>query len=423
MKNRKMFLVAAICLSLLFLLFSAPYQAEALQSKKPVKVGFMYAMTGMFAPMGKDVVNGIKEWLEVINNEAGGISGHPIEYVMADTQSDATKATLAVKKLINIEKVHLIAGCNSTGVALSVAPVCEENGIPLVTATASEVFEYKLKPKWSFRGAMTAWEQVDWGLALVKKFDPKNEKIAVLYQAGAWGKSLYDMANYYAPKRGLKIVAYEKFDPRGHEFGAQISKLIASNPDVMVVYCAGMAGPLAMKQMREMGMNKIIISNSGLNMKAVREAFKDTFSIPPSVYASGTKADVWKQLPKNSEEYKLIAPIAGRYEKKYGHPYGWFQHMGVNGMYIIKDALERAFRENHDLLDCDLERIRSEIRDKIETTQNLNIGAGIITMSQTDHCGQLPGSSLATYHWEKGKLIYDPHLSDIVNLAAPPRPE
>ncbi len=415
MKHRKM-LVGLICICVLFVSASTiPAQVKP----KPIKIGFMYDLTGIYSAMGVDTQNTVKVGVELLNKE-GGIKGHPIEYVTYDGESNATKAALTAKKLIELEKVHVVQGCNGTGVALAVGPVCEQNKVPFITATASEVFENTLKPYWSFRVTWRGWEMVDLGLGMIKRLDPNAKKIAILYQGAAFGKQLYENAEYFAPERGFKIVAAEKYDPTGTEFGAQISKIMAAQPDAVAVYCADMAGPLAMKQMREMGMNKIIVSNGAINLKAIRAAFNSTFSIPPYVYMAGNKADVWWQLPKESVEYKIIEPIAMVYERTFKDRYGAVQHLPMGGLLILKDAIGRALSEDPNLFDRDLQAIRTVIRDKVETTKNLNVAGGIFTMTPKDHCGVIPGTPFAPCHWENGNLIYDSKLSDIRPLPAPP---
>jgi len=403
---------------ILLLSTSVPSQVKS----KPIKIGYLFDLTGVFSAMGMDTQNTAKIMVEMIN-KSGGIKGHPIEFVSYDGESNATKATLAVKRLIEVENVHVVQGCNGTGVALAVGPVCETSKVPFVTASASEVFENTLKPRWSYRVTWKGWEQVDVGLGMCKKFDPKNQNIAILYQGAAFGKALYEMAMDYAPKRGLKIVAAEKYDPAGTDFGPQISKLMVANPDVVIVYCADMAGALAMKQMREMGMNKPIVTNGAVVVKAVREAFKNVFSMPPYVYVTGSKADVWWQLPKDSQDYKIIAPVATVYEKTFGDQFTGIHSVAMAGFMLIKDAFERALTEDPTLLDRDLQAIRAAIRDKLETTKNLNTGMGILTMTPKDHCGILPGSNFAPFHYENGKHVYDSRFTDIRPLSPPPIPD
>ncbi len=408
-------LLVALCFAFV-LAMPALSQAAA----KPLKIGLLYELTGIFSTMGGDAQKTIETAVELFN-KAGGIKGHPIEYVTSDSQSNATQATLAAKKLIEVEKIDVLLGSNTTGTALAVGPACETNKVPFVTASVADVFEKTLKPVWSFRASWKGWEMVDLGLGMVKKLNPKNGNVAVFYMGAPFGKDMYKDATYFAPLRGLKIVATEQYDPTKTDFGPQIIKVMSSNPDAVMVYCSDMAGPLAMKQMREMGMNKPIVSNGALNVKAVREAFKDTFSIPPYVYSSGSTPDVWWQLPKDSIEYKMISQIAVPFEKKYGERYGGIHQVAYNGLLLVKDAVERALTKDPNLLDRDLGAVRTAIRDNLETTKNFNTGAGIFTMTPKDHCGIVIGSPFAPFHWEKGEIIYDAKLRDVVPSPAPPQ--
>ena len=399
-----------------------PTPPEEALPPKPLKIGLMYAVTGPYSSMGADSGRGAETYVELIN-ERGGIKGHPIEAVYSNSQSDATKAVLAVRKLIEVHKVHAIGGCNSTGVALSVGPVCEEWKVPFMTATGSEVFEYLLKPYWSFRNCISGWEIVDWAFASLNNLDPEIKNIAVLYAASAFGKALYDNTEMYAPLRGLKIVAAEKYDIAATDFGAQISTIMAANPDCVVVWTAEKAGALAIKQMREMGMDKIILANGTISARAVQEAFADVFSIPPYVYGIGDKQDCWWLLPKDSDDYKIVYPIATRYEEKYDERYGWYAHISIANLIVITNAFERALDEDPDLLDRDLLTIRTAIRNNIETMEELNTGGITLIGSATNHNLAIPASGMATYHWEHGEMVYDLELCNITLNPPPPMPE
>lgn len=412
--NFEKLLILLVSLGIVFVLARSTL---AQKTQVPIKIGLLYDLTGLYSVLGKDLQNGATTWVEWANSQ-GGIKGHPIQLISLDGQSDATKAALAVRKLIEVENVYAIAGCNNTGIALAVGPVCEKSKIPFVTATGSEVFEHELKPYWSFRVCTTTWEMVDWGFGSLRILDPKIKNISILYHGVAFGKQAVLMAERYAPMRGLKIVTIEKYEPTATDFGAQISSIMKSNPDAVAVYCSDMAGPLAMKQMREMGMKKPIVTNGAISSKAVRDAFKDAFSIPPYVYSAGTKPDVWRQLPKDSIDYKVLAPVGTRFEEKYQEQYTWFNHLAVNNMVLITNSVERALNEDSEFLNRDLQTIRTGIRDKMETIKNVQCG-GFMVGSPKNHNVLQPGTGIATFHFEKGKIVYDAKLSNI-NLNSPP---
>ncbi len=92
-------------------------------------------------------------------NKAGGINGKKLELIVYDTEGDATKANLEVKKLIIQDKVSAIIGPSLSGTSLAVVPLAEKYKIPLISCAAS----YKIvhndktgKPyKWVFKTPQT----------------------------------------------------------------------------------------------------------------------------------------------------------------------------------------------------------------------------------------------------------------------------
>ena len=85
---------------------------------EPVKLGFIGPLTGEAANYGIGAVAAVELAVQEIN-DAGGINGRPLEIVFEDTVCDGAKASIAVNKLINIDKVPVIVGgplqCCTTG--------------------------------------------------------------------------------------------------------------------------------------------------------------------------------------------------------------------------------------------------------------------------------------------------------------------
>ena len=126
--KRLLALIYTLCLVLI--LMSAT-DGMAAESKKPLKIGFMWDLTGGYGPMGQVYQRTASIWAELLN-KSGGIKGHPIEYVVADGQSDVNKSILVAKKLIELEKVHVAIGGISGAIALGFAPVFEESKVPFI---------------------------------------------------------------------------------------------------------------------------------------------------------------------------------------------------------------------------------------------------------------------------------------------------
>ena len=82
-------------------LFGTPVLAQ--QGK--LKVGLMLPSTGTFAALGTAIENGFK--LYVAEN-GGKLGGREIEYVNVDDESDPSKATDNINKLIKRDNVDFV---------------------------------------------------------------------------------------------------------------------------------------------------------------------------------------------------------------------------------------------------------------------------------------------------------------------------
>ena len=92
-------------------------------------------------------------------------------------------------------------------------------------------------------------------------------------------------AKYYAPLRNLELVALEYYDVGASDIGAQLTNIMASNPDVFVVFGIEQTCCLAMKQLRERGMDKPIVGNGPIVATTLQEAFKGVsrYRLTPTV--------------------------------------------------------------------------------------------------------------------------------------------
>jgi branched-chain amino acid transport system substrate-binding protein len=93
---------------------SLPVKAEEL------RIGFIAPMTGIFAQIGKDMVNGFEMYLDEHQNKLGGMD---VKFIVEDNQGKGDAAVAKAKKLVQQDKLHMFLGglLASTGYAL--APV------------------------------------------------------------------------------------------------------------------------------------------------------------------------------------------------------------------------------------------------------------------------------------------------------------
>ena len=102
-------------------------------AQPPLKVGLMLPATGTFAALGTAIENGFKQY---VDEQGGKLGGRSIQYFKVDDESDPSKATDNVNKLIKRDNVDVIVGTVHSGVALAMARAVKESKTLLIVPNA-----------------------------------------------------------------------------------------------------------------------------------------------------------------------------------------------------------------------------------------------------------------------------------------------
>ena len=139
---------------------SAPAQAEDLN------IGFIAPMTGGFAQVGKDMVDGFQLYLEEVNSD---FAGAKVKLIVEDDQAKTDLGVTKAKKLVLEDKVQMFVGgvLASTGYALAPVSTSEKTvyiaSIPAaddLTQRQSSQYPYFFRTGWSSsqpHHALGAW--------------------------------------------------------------------------------------------------------------------------------------------------------------------------------------------------------------------------------------------------------------------------
>src|SRR6185312_1877249 len=105
--------------ALLFGAFASRAQAEEL------RIGFIAPMTGLFAQVGKDMVDGFQMYLNEHGNKLGGMD---VQFIVEDDQAKPDLGVTKAKKLVLQDHVHMFVGgvLASTGYALAPVSTAEK---------------------------------------------------------------------------------------------------------------------------------------------------------------------------------------------------------------------------------------------------------------------------------------------------------
>ncbi len=219
-------------------------------------------MTGQYASFGEQMKAGAEQAVADIN-EAGGVNGEKLKLEVGDDACDPKQA-VAVANQFAGSGVVFVAGHFCSGSSIPASAVYAEEGIIQISpASTNPAFTDNRPGPGIFRVCGRDDQQGDVaGKFLVEKFADK--KVAFVHDKTAYGKGLADatMAAYEAA--GGKPAMYEAYTAGEKDYSALVSKL--KQEGVGVLYVGGYhteAGLMA-RQMREQGMDTVLVSGDAL---------------------------------------------------------------------------------------------------------------------------------------------------------------
>ena len=196
-----------------------------------IKIGFVGPLTGGASSYGQSSQKGL-QLLEEQTNKAGGINGKKVQVIYSDDENKAATTVTVGQKLINSDKVAAIVGPVTSTCANSLAPICQQYNIPMITGTGTNANITKSGDS-IFR---TCFIDPFQGKVMAKfaSEDLKAKTAAILYNAGDdYSKGLADAFKSNFTQNGGSIVDAETYNTGDKDFNAQLTKVAPKNPDVM----------------------------------------------------------------------------------------------------------------------------------------------------------------------------------------------
>ncbi len=226
-----------------------------------IKIGVAGPITGANAAFGAQLTQGVEQAVEDIN-KAGGILGQKVEVEPGDDVSDPKQGVSGANKFVG-DGVKFVVGHFNSGVTIPASEVYSENGILFITPSATNPKVTNRMPWDAFR---TCGRDDQQGMlwAELARDKLKLKKIAVVHDKTTYGKGLADAALDNMLKFGIKVVLYEGVYTGEKDYSAIVSKIKTSGTDYLMWGGLHTEGGLIVRQMRDQGMNTVMISGDGI---------------------------------------------------------------------------------------------------------------------------------------------------------------
>jgi len=326
-----------------------------------IKIGVLFDHTGPFSAAGSlNCYRGAKMIIDLINEKGGVLGKYKIVQVDGDSQSKAETAINEAERLLNLEKVDILAGVYSSAHAVPIAERVDRQKkfLWITTAIADAVvkdrnlqYTFRPQPNGSLFGEATVQYVAAHAESKLKKA-VKDVRAAIIYEDGPYGAGVAASNESEARKLGMNVVLKEGFSAQAPDLSSLVTKLRAARPDV--IFHTGYNPDIALflRQAKEQGLRTKIYIGHGAGhsqLAKLKEAFGNdvegfhTTDPPASQLIDPKKlkpglAELTQEMLKRYKAFEPTIPT-GQVAPHVS--------MGFNNLWILlNDVLPRAIQKH-----------------------------------------------------------------------------
>jgi branched-chain amino acid transport system substrate-binding protein len=352
-------------------LFALGLGSAAAQAQ--VRIGVITSATGPTAVVGIPQKNTVA----LLPRQ---IAGQDVEYTYFDDASDSTQTIALLKKLLNEQHVDAVIGPSGSPNALGALQFIAETKTPMLApvGTAAVVLPMDEQKRWVFK---TTQNDDLICQALVAHMVKKGVKtVGFIGLADAYGESWHRTFVPMAEKAGLKLVADERYARTDQSVIGQAAKILAANPDAVLVGAAGGPTVLPHTTLVERGYRGAIYQTHGAaTPDFIRLGGKN---VEGAVMAASLML-VLDEIPDSHPSKALARQYIADYEKQYGTRPATFGANVYDAGLLLQRAVPLALKKARP----GTVEFRSALRDALESTHELVATQGVYNMTAADHSG------------------------------------
>lgn len=336
-----------------------------------INVGVTLSATGPAASLGIPEKNSF-ELLPAT------IGGEKINWIILDDASDTTRAVTNTRRFISENRVDVVVGSTITPNSLAMVDVVADAETPMISMAASHRIVEPTNPKtrWVFKTPQSDSLMADAIAVHMKANGVKS--IGYIGFADAYGESWLAEIRRSAQTAGIKVVADEKYNRADPSVTGQVLKLVAANPDAILIGASGTPAATPQKELAARNYKGKVYQTHGVaNADFLRVVGKDGNG---TILPAGPML-VYEQLPDANPIKKVAAEYITKYEQKFGTRstfggHAWDTYLLLNQ--AIPIALKKAKPGTREF--------RAALRDALETA-TVVATHGVFVMSPNDHNG------------------------------------
>jgi branched-chain amino acid transport system substrate-binding protein len=374
---RRKIMQRVLATGLFFALLASPALAE-------ITVGISVCATGPAASLGIPEKNTFALLPTTV-------AGEKIRYIVLDDATDTTLAVKNARKFTAEDKVDIILGSSSTPTSLAIVEVANEGRTPMIAMAPIVPAADKLA--WVFSVPQSNALMAS---AIIEHMQEAGVKtMAFIGYNDAFGEGYWSAVAPLAAKAKIAVVANERYNRTDSSVTGQALKILAANPDAVLIVGSGTPAALPEVTLAERGYKgKVYQSHGAANRDFLRVGGKN---VEGAILPVGPVL-----VPEQLADSHPVKKVALEYVRAYEAVYGADSRSTFGGHAWDAGALFlRAAGEALKKAKPGSQEFRDALRAALEATRDLPGSHGVFTMSATDHTG-LDARSRVLVHVENG---------------------
>ena len=344
--------------------------SPAFAQANEIVIGITVTTTGPAAALGIPERNS----LEFVAKEIGGV---PLKVIVLDDGGDPTNATTNARRFVTESKADIIMGSSTTPPTVAVSNVANEAGIPHFGLAPFPISPERAK--WSV--AMPQPIPI-MGKVVYEHMKANNVKtVGYIGYSDSYGDLWFNDFKAQGVPMGMTLATEERFARPDTSVAGQVLKLVAANPDAILVGASGTAAALPQTTLRERGYKGLIYQTHGAaSMDFIRIAGPAAEGV---LMASGPVM-VPEDQPDSALTKKPGLALNTAYEAKHGpNSRSQFAGHSYDAFLVLERVIPVALKKGKP----GTPEFREGIRQALMTERDIAASQGVYNFTEKDRYG------------------------------------
>jgi branched-chain amino acid transport system substrate-binding protein len=306
------------------------FACTPVSAAETVRIGLALPLSGAAATYGQDLQRGAEYAAELINQRGGILGGRKLELVYEDEKGTPQGGVAAVQKLMSVGRVKAITGGTNSSVVLAESSVTKGRILQVNAGAQADAITEQGSP-WLFQINNTvSLNSEAFNAYLVKTLKPKT--VAYMGENSEFNKTVLEKLKESLKAAGIELLSASTYDAETNDFTSILTKIKASNPDMLYVADAYPARAAQLwKQVRQLGGFPTEVMSPGVVTPGMLKPAEGAMN---GVYTG----EIFMATDPGSEGKEFIE----NYQKKFNNLPGKGELVIFEAINLIASAMDKA---------------------------------------------------------------------------------